>query len=109
MYLKALLVTAFTALALSSPVYAADAGHPSDAARSNAFQGGPPPHAGNADRGRRGPPAHVVPGRPHDRINDRINDRNIAQVPELGGASAGLALLLLGGLIALRRETRKPS
>lgn len=53
--------------------------HPSDAGRNNPSVGAPPPG--------------LV----------------VAQVPELGGASAGLALLLLGGLVALRRETRKAS
>lgn len=32
-----------------------------------------------------------------------------AQVPELDGASAGLALLLLGGMVLLMRETRQPA
>lgn len=32
-----------------------------------------------------------------------------AQVPELDGASAGLALLLLGGMVLLLRETRQPA
>lgn len=31
------------------------------------------------------------------------------QVPELDGASAGLALLLLGGMVLLMRETRQPA
>lgn len=53
--------------------------HPSDARRNNPSVGGPPPGS------------------------------VVAQVPELGGATAGLALLLLGGLVALRRETRKAS
>jgi hypothetical protein len=32
---------------------------------------------------------------------------NPAQVPELDGSAAAISLLLLGGLIALRRETKR--
>lgn len=100
MYLRTLVAAAITTFALSGPVYAADAGpgHLPEAARANgnAFQNGLPPGLRNRDRG----PGHA---------NQDRRSPAIAQVPELGGASAGLALLLLGGLIALRRETRKPS
>jgi hypothetical protein len=102
MYLKVLVAAAVTTFVLSSPVYAADAGpgHRPEAANGNAFQNGLPPGLSNRDRG---------PGNSDNGRRGRPHEPAIAQVPELGGASAGLALLLLGGLIALRRETRRPS
>ena len=91
MFFKTAVVSGIVAIALSGSVYAASAGHPADAGRNNPSGGAPPPGPANGNRN----------------DNQSSGTAYIAQVPELGGASAGLALLLLGGLVALRRETRK--